>query len=304
MIATLKQKFAKWKWQRFIRKLSSLSAPESLGALRTLLADHRAKPLTLLSVEDRRALLEAVLAGGDIKPVAGPIDHDKVANFSAYERNEWVAIQAAQIPAGALVLDAGAGQGQYRKLFAHTRYESQDFAQYQGNQDGVLQETWDYTALDYVCDITAIPVEAGRFDAVICTEVMEHLPDPVAALKELVRVLKPGGCLLITVPLGSGVHQEPYHFFGGFSPYFFSHHFATLDVEIEEMLPIGGLLKHVGQEMGRVGRLLEEKGNVNSEFKYLLKDWIPQQLSTLDSTYFVDQFTVGYLIRARKNNVQ
>lgn len=303
MISKLKKEFSSWRWRRFLKKLSTLTEPQELEVLRSLLNDGRTAALKRLSAEERRDLLQGMLVTGDIKPITAPLDHDRVANFSAYERNAWVALQAAQIPAGALVLDAGAGQGQYRKLFSHTRYESQDFAQYQGNQDGLLQETWEYTPLNYVCDITVIPVETGRFDAVICTEVMEHLPDPIAALKELVRVLKPGGSLIITVPLGSGVHQEPYHFYGGFSPYFFSHHLELLDVEIKELLPIGGLLKHVGQEMGRVGRLLEEKGNVNAEFKFLLKDWIPQQLSMLDSTYFVDQFTVGYMILARKKNV-
>ena len=282
----------------------SLIATMELKVCRWLLNDIRSKPLTVISLNERCKLLQEVLCGGDVQPLSDPIDHDKVANFAAYERNVWVAREAALIPAGALVLDAGAGQGQYRQLFAHTRYESQDFAQYQGSEDGLLRETWDYTALNYLCDITAIPVEDGRFDVVICTEVMEHLPDPVVALKELVRVLKPGGSLIVTVPLGSGVHQEPYHYYGGFSPYFFSHHLALLDVEIEELKPIGGLLKHVSQEMGRVGRLLEEKGNVSAEFNYLLRYWIPQQLSTMDSTYFVEQFTVGYMIRARKKNAQ
>lgn len=47
---------------------------------------------------------------------------------------------------------------------------------------------------------TALDFEDDAFDAVICSEVLEHLPDYDAALKEIRRVLKPGGRLCITVP--------------------------------------------------------------------------------------------------------
>jgi len=46
-------------------------------------------------------------------------------------------------------------------------------------------------------DVTRLPCKAESFDAAICGWVMEHLPDQVAGLRELARVLKPGGKLLI-----------------------------------------------------------------------------------------------------------
>ena len=49
--------------------------------------------------------------------------------------------------------------------------------------------------------LTALPYDGQTFDAVICTEVIEHIPDDRAAVRELARVLKPGGTLLATVPL-------------------------------------------------------------------------------------------------------
>jgi SAM-dependent methyltransferase len=54
------------------------------------------------------------------------------------------------------------------------------------------------------CDITAdvqdMPVSSGTVDAVICTEVLEHVPDPAQAVREIHRVLKPGGVLLAAAP--------------------------------------------------------------------------------------------------------
>jgi len=49
-------------------------------------------------------------------------------------------------------------------------------------------------------DITALPFDDNSFNHVICSEVMEHIPDDLKAAEELVRVLKPGGNLVVSVP--------------------------------------------------------------------------------------------------------
>lgn len=49
-------------------------------------------------------------------------------------------------------------------------------------------------------DITAMPFEAGAFDLVLATDVVEHVDDDVRAVGEIARVLRPGGLALFTVP--------------------------------------------------------------------------------------------------------
>ncbi len=49
-------------------------------------------------------------------------------------------------------------------------------------------------------DALALPFADGAFDRVICSEVLEHIPDDRAAMAELARVLRPGGTMAITVP--------------------------------------------------------------------------------------------------------
>lgn len=49
-------------------------------------------------------------------------------------------------------------------------------------------------------DATNLPLKAKTFDRIIATEVLEHIPDEQAVLRELHRVLKPEGILVITVP--------------------------------------------------------------------------------------------------------
>lgn len=70
-----------------------------------------------------------------------------------------------------------------------------------------------------VATAEALPFAAGTFDAVICSEVLEHTRDPRAVLKEVSSVLKPGGRLLIAVPFLYQIHASP-HDFGRYTDFF------------------------------------------------------------------------------------
>ena len=56
------------------------------------------------------------------------------------------------------------------------------------------------TAMEHV-DITALPYADGSFDSILCSHVLEHVPDDLAAMRELRRVLRPGGSAIVLVPL-------------------------------------------------------------------------------------------------------
>jgi len=58
-------------------------------------------------------------------------------------------------------------------------------------------------------DVHRLPFREGLFDLVLCTEVLEHLHTPELALKELWRVLRPGGKLLLTTPFAYAIHYAP-----------------------------------------------------------------------------------------------
>src|SRR4029079_14678084 len=47
-------------------------------------------------------------------------------------------------------------------------------------------------------DLTALPVEDGTFDFAICALALAHLPDPSAAIAEIVRAVRPGGRIVLT----------------------------------------------------------------------------------------------------------
>ena len=146
-----------------------------------------------------------------------------VGNKNLAEREAWLKKTLELIPAGQTHLDAGAGELKYKKFCSHLNYQSQDFGQYdgQGNQKGFQTQSWDNSKVDYVSDITAIPVADASFDNIMCIEVLEHVPEPIKAIKEFSRILKTGGKLILTAPFCSLTHFAPYYFQNGFSKYWY-----------------------------------------------------------------------------------
>lgn len=169
-------------------------------------------------------------------------------------RLAWLRQYLAQLPAGLSVLDAGAGELRNKAYCTHLQYVSQDFCQYEGKGDGVALQTgnWNTTKIDIVSDITAIPVPDSTFDIVLCTEVMEHVPDPLNALRELARVVKPKGQLIITAPFCSLTHFAPYHYSSGLSRYWYEKHLVSLGFDVLEIQPNGNWLDYVAQELWRL----------------------------------------------------
>lgn len=192
-------------------------------------------------------------------------------------RIAWLEKTLAAIPAGSSILDAGAGQQQFRKFCSHLRYVSQDFSQYDGKGDGAgLQDgKWDTSKIDIVSDITSIPAKDGSFDAVMCTEVLEHVPDPVGALNELVRLVGPDGWLILTAPFCSLTHMAPYHFATGFSQYFYRNHLARLGMEIVDLQLNGNYFEYLAQETRRLRGIAQ---------RYVSRELTPTESTAIDTT--------------------
>jgi ubiquinone/menaquinone biosynthesis C-methylase UbiE len=166
----------------------------------------------------------------------------------------WIEEQLSLIPQGFKVLDAGAGELRNKNYCKHLHYISQDFCQYEGRGNGLALQTgsWDTTRIDIVSDIVSIPVDSDTFDVVLCTEVLEHLPDALSALVELARITKPGGLIILTAPFCSFTHFAPFHFSTGFSSYWYKKHLTDLGFTIEIMDANGGWFDFMAQEIYRL----------------------------------------------------
>jgi ubiquinone/menaquinone biosynthesis C-methylase UbiE len=183
-----------------------------------------------------------------------------VGTHNEANRIEWVKKTLAEIPKGSRILDAGAGEQQFKKFCSHLEYVAQDFGQYEGTGDGrgLQPGSWDQTKLDIVCDITNISEPDGSFDAIMCTEVFEHLSDPIAAVQEFFRLLRRGGVLIITAPFCSLTHFSPYHFYSGFNRYFYQNQLEKNGFEILELESNGNFFEYLGQEIHRIPRIAKE----------------------------------------------
>lgn len=169
-------------------------------------------------------------------------------------RQAWVQKSLLNIAEGSSILDAGAGEQQYKIHCKHLVYLSQDFNQYEGegNNAGIQTGSWDTSKTDIVSDIVKIPIEDSKFDAILCTEVFEHIPDPIEALNEFYRLLKPGGELIISAPFCSLTHFAPYHFYSGFNKYFYEHHLLKIGFKIVEISQNGDYSDYLAQELRRL----------------------------------------------------
>lgn len=140
---------------------------------------------------------------------------------TTYARDKFVITELAKLPPGTKLLDAGAGNQPYRNAAQHLVYTSQDFSAF---------DDLAYEPTDIVGDIWDIKVADHSFDAVLCTEVLEHVPYPIDTIRELSRILRPGGSLILSAPSNYRRHFDPYYFTAGFS-----------DRWYEAILPLHGL---------------------------------------------------------------
>ncbi len=168
------------------------------------------------------------------KPTAATL---KIGTLNEQTRDRWIETILTNLSPGLRLLDAGCGEQQYKRFCSHLTYVGQDFGEYNGEGDSLGLQTgaWDNSKLDIVSDITAIPEPDNSFDVILCTEVFEHIPNPIAALEEFTRLLRPGGQLILTAPFCSLTHFSPFHFHSGFNVYFYEHALGKLGYKLTEV---------------------------------------------------------------------
>lgn len=132
------------------------------------------------------------------------VDHVEELPFVRRSILDGVRAFADGLPAGARVLDAGAGDAPYAELFRDVEYVTADWPN--SVHPGARRA-------DIVASLAALPVPDASFQAVLCTEVLEHVARPDRVLAELARILVPGGALCATVPFVWPLHEEPFDYF-------------------------------------------------------------------------------------------
>lgn len=113
------------------------------------------------------------------------------------------------------LLDVGCGERPHAALFPHVqRYFGIEHLGAVINVEQSLAASVAHVAhiIDAFAEGERLPFRAASFDSVIAIEVLEHVPDPTTVVAEMVRVLRPGGQVMVTVPFVGELHQTPYDF--------------------------------------------------------------------------------------------
>jgi len=128
------------------------------------------------------------------------------------------------------LIDIGCGRKPYRDLFraAVTSYVGIDWPVH-----------LDRSRADIVADALRLPIADRAAETVLATELMEHLPSPSDFLREIFRILRPGGAVIMTVPFLEPLHETPRDFFR-FTPFSLRQLFNEAGFEVRELWPRGG----------------------------------------------------------------
>jgi SAM-dependent methyltransferase len=165
--------------------------------------------------------------------------HRYLLHFEA-RIEEAVAAFARSLPEGDLVLDAGAGECRHAAVFDRQRYVAVDLA--------VGDAMWDYSRLDCVADLARLPFPNDRFDASLNVVTLEHVPEPRAVVEEIMRVLRPGGQLLVIVPAAWELHQPPNDYYR-FTRYGMRYLLDAAGCSHIRIVPMGGFFRLLSRRL-------------------------------------------------------
>lgn len=152
-------------------------------------------------IEEKDGVLYFTKPPADIMPSRDRVPTDKRAwSFWRTKNYEFLEAEFAVLSNKAVLVDIGAGQSDFAEITKRFKVCPLDF--------------YPYAGIRVVCDLEDdLPLRDASADVVLLANLLEHVREPNALLRECHRILKPGGVLLGTVPFMIQIHQRPYDFY-------------------------------------------------------------------------------------------
>jgi SAM-dependent methyltransferase len=140
--------------------------------------------------------------------------------------------------ANGVFLDAGCGTQPFRSLVERQveRYLSYDIEARSG-------------PIDFIGDLEDMHAVGERsIDVALCSEVLEHVPHPQVALRELARTIRPGGVLVLTVPFLARLHEEPHDYFR-YTRHGLRRLYEDAGFDVDDIVETGSLFSFLGHQV-------------------------------------------------------
>ena len=174
-------------------------------------------------------------------------------------------------------------------------------------------DSWEYinidpaTDPDYLCSAESIPVSDNLFDFIVIADVLEHLKNTDDVLNECMRILKPGGTLIATMPFLYPVHDDPDDY-QRWTPTRFRIEFNKAGFKNANIEPMGSLFAVVF-DLLHVSLGIASRNNQALKNRFANKFIMPllsKIFLALDNKYFYKSsiITTGWYVTAQKKSPQ
>lgn len=206
------------------------------------------------------------------------------------------AVRAFAPSASGCLLDVGCGHKPYARLFLPyvQEYIGLDLVESAAGNDA-----------DVIGSVLALPFDDASFDTVIATQVIEHVAEPWVMMREIARVLRPGGRVLVTAPLFWPLHETPHDYYR-YTSYGLTWLAAGAGLTAEQVTERGGFWSVLAQLFVEYYENYRPRRWIFRRTAPLVRRLRPRLFKLarrLDRRYPGTAFTLGYAMTARKDDV-
>lgn len=184
------------------------------------------------------------------------------------------------------LLDLGCGKKPYKKIFERyiQKYVGLDI---------------DKSEADILCSIENISrIKKDSFDTILSTQVLEHVENPAKMIKDSYKILKKGGCIILTAPMTWQLHEQPRDFYR-YTKYGLRYLLESAGFRIIVLKERGGFWKVIGQKLNskfygnskkKVIKMIKGPFCAGINLIFIFLDWLNKDFSE----------TLGYVVIAKK----
>ena len=199
------------------------------------------------------------------------------------------------------LLDVGCGKMPYKNYIL----ENSEINNYVGLDIETALEYDKYVKPDLLWDGKKMPIKDNSYNTIIATEVLEHCFEPEILLKEIYRVLKPGGLLFFTVPFVWNFHETPYDAYR-YTPFALERHLLNSGFKDIKIKATGGWHAAMAQMLGlwiKRSPMSLKKRRVFSKIGIVLIKYLLKKETTSTVSLSEGQMITGLYGIIKKNNV-